>query len=137
MQANIKAFWQGSFKQGNGHLSIENSKLNSITFKPSYVKSDGGFTNPEELLGSALASCYTMTLGYILGENALSADTIQTSVSVVVSNNVITNCHMKVQAKIPGVTQEQFQDFSVQAKEMCPVGNTIKAEISVDAILIS
>lgn len=136
MKSNIKAAWQGSFKEGKGHLNNENSKLNGITFKPSYEKNDGSFTNPEELLASAHASCYTMTLSYILAENGLSAENIETSVSLVIRNNVITNSNLKLQAKISGVTEEQFQNFTQKAKDMCPVGNALKYEISIEATLI-
>lgn len=135
METIIKAVWQGSFKEGNGHLNNENSKLNSTRFKPSYAKNDGSFTNPEELLASAHASCYTMTLGYILGENGLSAENIETSISLVIKNNVITHSNLQVKAKISGLTAEQFKDFALQAKELCPVGNALSVEISLTASL--
>ena len=136
METSVKAVWQGNFKEGNGQLNNENSKLSNITFKPSYAKNDGTFTNPEELLASAHASCYTMTLSYILGENGFSADTIETSISLVISNNVITNSNLTIQAKILGITEEEFQNFVQKAKEMCPVGNALKYEISIEAILV-
>lgn len=136
METNITAVWQGNFKEGKGHLNNENSKLNNITFKPSFAKNDGSFTNPEELLASAHASCYTMTLGYILAENGLAADNIETKVSLVINNNAITNSNLTLQAKISGITEEQFQNFVLKAKEMCPVGNALKAEISLEASLV-
>lgn len=136
MGKSIKAVWQGNFKEGRGQLNIENSELNKVTIKPFFAKSDGSFTNPEELLASAHASCYTMTLSYILAESGLSAENIETSVSLVISNNVITNSNLILQAKIPGITEEQFQDFAIKAKEMCTVGNALKYEISIEATLI-
>lgn len=136
MGKSINAVWQGNFKEGRGQLNIENSELNKVTIKPFFAKSDGSFTNPEELLASAHASCYTMTLSYILAESELSAENIETSVSLVISNNVITNSNLILQAKIPGITEEQFQDFAIKAKEMCTVGNALKYEISIEATLI-
>ena len=136
MGKSINAVWQGNFKEGRGQLNIENSELNKVTIKPFFAKSDGSFTNPEELLASAHASCYTMTLSYILAESGLSAENIETSVSLVISNNVITNSNLILQAKIPGITEEQFQDFAIKAKEMCTVGNALKYEISIEATLI-
>lgn len=136
MGKSIRAVWQGNFKEGRGQLNIENSELNKVTIKPFFAKSDGSFTNPEELLASAHASCYTMTLSYILAESGLSAENIETSVSLVISNNVITNSNLILQAKIPGITEEQFQDFALKAKEMCTVGNALKYEISIEATLI-
>lgn len=136
MGKSSRAVWQGNFKEGKGQLNIENSELNKVTIKPFFAKSDGSFTNPEELLASAHASCYTMTLSYILAESGLSAENIETSVSLVISNNVITNSNLILQAKIPGITEEQFQDFAIKAKEMCTVGNALKYEISIEATLI-
>lgn len=136
MGKSIKAVWQGSFKEGNGQLNIENSELNKVTFKPFFAKNDGSFTNPEELLASAHASCFTMTLSYILGENGISAENIETSVSLIISNNVITNSNLSLQAKIPGMIEEQFQAFIEKAKELCTVGNALKYEISIEATLI-
>lgn len=136
MKSNIKAVWQGSFKQGKGQFTTENSKLKNTSFKPSYAKNDGSFTNPEELLASAHASCFTMTLSYILGENGFSADQLETTVSPIINNNVITNSNLLLQAKIPGITEEQFQNFALKAKEMCPVGNALKCESSLEVELI-
>lgn len=136
MKSNITAVWQGSFKQGNGQFATENSKLSGTTFMPSYVKNDGTFTNPEELLASAHASCFTMTLSYILGESGFSADQLETTVSLIISNNVITNSNLCLQAKIAGITDQEFQNFAHKAKEMCPVGNALKAESSLEATLI-
>lgn len=136
MQSTIKAVWQGSFKQGNGQFATENSKLSNSAFRPSYVENDGTFTNPEELLAAAHASCFTMTLSYILGENGFSADQLETSVSLIISNNVITNSNLSLQAKIAGITEEEFRNLALKAKEMCPVGNVLKAESSLEATLI-
>lgn len=136
MKTNVKAIWQGNFKQGNGQLNIENSGIDHVIFKPMFAKSDGTFTNPEELLASAHATCYTMTLGYILSESGFSADHLETSVSLVVNNNIITNSDLRLTAKIAGIDDDQFQQFANKAKEMCAVGNTLKAEISLEASLI-
>ncbi len=129
METNVKAVWQGSFKKGNGQLNIENSEIDKVAFKPVFAKNDGNFTNPEELLASAHATCYTMTLGYILSENGFTADDLET-------NNVITNSNLELKAKITGIDEDSFLKFADKAKEMCVVGNALKVQISLEASLI-
>ena len=138
METRIKAVWQGSFKEGKGQFNVTDSAINNTAFKPSFAKDNESFTNPEQLLASAHAACYTMTLSYILSENGFSADNqIETTVSLVLNNNVITKSILTVQAKIADITEEQFQNFALKAKEMCPVGNALNVEISLEATLVS
>lgn len=138
METSIKAVWQGSFKGGKGQFNITDSAINSAAFKPSFAKNDDSFTNPEQLLASAHAACYTMTLSYILSENGFSSDNqIETTVSLALNNNVITKSILTLQAKIADITEEQFQNFALKAKEMCPVGNALNIEISLEATLVS
>lgn len=138
METSIKAVWQGSFKDGNGKFNVSDSQLNNTTFKPSFAKNNESFTNPEQLLASAHAACYTMTLSYILAENGFSADNqIETTVSLELNDNIITKSLLTLQAKITDITQEQFQIFALKAKKMCPVGNALNVQISLEATLIS
>lgn len=136
MTSNIKAVWQGSFKEGKGQFNNENSKLDAVSFKPSYAKNDGSFTNPEELLASAHASCYTMTLSYILSESGFSADNLETKIAFEMENNVITHSNLTFQAKIPAITEEKFQELAIKAKGMCPVGNALSVEVRLEVSLI-
>lgn len=135
METSIKAIWQGSFKQGNGKLDIATSELNNVSFKPFFAKSDGSFTNPEELLASAHASCYGMALAYILSESGISADSLETSVSLVVENNVIKSSNLNLEAKIPDMDNDRFQQFAGKAKDMCTIGNALNVEINLKASL--
>lgn len=137
MDSKITAIWQGSFKDGNGQLDCEHSSLHNVTFKPVSAKSETAVvTNPEELLGSAHATCFNLTLSYILSQSGYSAEKLETSAIISINKNVITHSSLTLNAKIPGVSQEQFQDFALKAKEMCAVGNVLKAEISLNATLI-
>lgn len=135
MDSKITAVWQGSFKEGTGRLD-GHSSLHDIKFKPIFAKNENtAFTNPEELLGSAHATCFNLTLSYILAQAGLSADSLETSVVLTLKNNVITNSDLTLTAKIPNIAEEQFQKLATNAKEMCAVGNALKAEISLQATL--
>lgn len=136
MGINIKALWQGSFKQGNGKLNIDSSGLDNVNFKPFFAKSDGSFTNPEELLAAAHGTCYAMSLAYILSESGISADSIETNVSLVIENNVVKSSNLNIEAKIADIDEERFQQFASKAKDMCTIGNALNVEINLKASLI-
>ncbi|MGL6249925.1 MAG: OsmC family peroxiredoxin, partial [Billgrantia desiderata] len=62
------AVWQGSLKEGKGQVSTESGVLNDVPY--SFAKRFEGEagSNPEELIGAAHASCYSMALSMIMGE---------------------------------------------------------------------
>lgn len=136
MKAKTAALWQGSFKEGKGTIVAEHSALHSIAYKP-YKKADEvSFTDPEELMGAAHISCYNLTLSYILSEAGYEIVELDTSVVVTSKNNVITNSDLTLNAQIKGITEEDFKNLAEKAKEICPVGQVLKAEISLTAKLI-
>ncbi|TYP91326.1 osmotically inducible protein OsmC [Sphingobacterium allocomposti] len=136
MQSKITAVWQGSFKEGSGKLDAAHSSLHNVTFAPVFAKNETtAISNPEELLESAHATCYNLTLSYILSQAGIRAEKLETSAELTLKNKVITNSDLTLTAKIPDITEEQFQGFAQKAKEMCAVGNAIKAEISLKATL--
>ncbi|AJA67393.1 peroxiredoxin, OsmC subfamily [Myroides sp. A21] len=137
MKSTVTAIWQGNFKEGNGFLKGENSTLEGVEYKPVFAKASGQpITNPEELLGSAHATCFNMTLSYILSQAGISAESLQTEVVIGINNNVILSSTLNLVAKIPGIADKEFQDYVIKAKQMCAVGNALKVEIEVNAQLL-
>lgn len=135
MKTNISATWKGNFKEGEGQLNGDHSPLHSVGLKSIFGKNKA--TNPEELLGSAHASCYTLTLSYVLTEAGFYPEALETAASISLKNNVITNSDLNLIAKIPGIQEELFQELAVKAKDMCAVGNALKADISLTAKLVA
>ena len=62
------AHWQGDLKTGQGSVSTASGSLSKTPygFKNRFEGEPG--TNPEELIGAAHASCFSMALSMILGE---------------------------------------------------------------------
>ena len=53
------AFWKGNLKEGNGRMQFENSDTEfPFSFKSRFE--DGVGANPEMLIGSAHAGCFSM-----------------------------------------------------------------------------
>ena len=135
------AQWQGGIKDGKGTISTESGALKDYPY--GFASRFEGLpgTNPEELLGAAHAGCFTMALSLILGEATLTAERMETSAKVtleqVEGGYAITAVHLKLEAKIPGADQETFEKLAGMAKVGCPVSKLFKADITLDAILLT
>lgn len=135
------AHWEGDLKSGIGSLSTETNVLNKAPYGFKARFEGGKGTNPEELIGAAHAGCFSMALSMILGEAKLKADSIDTEAQVTLEQLAdgfsITAVHLILKAKIPGATQQQFDELTRKAKEGCPVSKVLNAKITLDATLVS
>ena len=96
-------------------------------------------SNPEELIGAAHASCFTMALSKILGEANLTAEQLDTSAEVTLEQVdggwSISTIQLTLKAKIPGADQATFEQLAGKAKARCPVSKLFKANITLTATL--
>ncbi|GHC33988.1 OsmC family protein [Aidingimonas halophila] len=135
------AEWQGSLKEGKGTVSTQSGALkdNPYGFKHRFEGEPG--TNPEELVGAAHASCYSMALSMILGEAGFEADSIKTEATVTLEPDddgfSVTHIHLDTAARVPGASESDFQDAANKAKAGCPISKLLKAEITLTAKLDS
>ena len=135
------AQWQGGIKDGKGAISTESGALKAYPYGFSSRFEGLPGTNPEELIAAAHAGCFSMALALILSEAKLTAEQIETSANVTLEKMdggyAITAVHLTLKAKIPGADQATFEKLSSMAKAGCPVSKLFKAEITLDAALIS
>ena len=135
------AQWSGGIKDGKGAISTESGALKAYPY--GFASRFEGLpgTNPEELIAAAHAGCFTMALSLILGEAKLTAERMDTSAKVTLEQvdggYAITAVHLTLQAKIPGADQATFEKLAGMAKAGCPVSKLLKAEITLDATLVS
>ncbi|HUB63682.1 MAG TPA: OsmC family protein [Methylocella sp.] len=134
------AVWRGGLKDGRGSISTESGALSAYPYGfASRFEGQRG-SNPEELIGAAHASCFSMALSLILGEEKLVADELDTKAEVtleqVEGGYAITAVHLTLRAKIPGADQAAFERLAGMAKAGCPVSKLLKADITLDAILL-
>lgn len=133
------AVWSGGIKDGKGSISTESGALKDYPYGFSSRFEGVRGSNPEELIGAAHASCFTMALSLILGEAKLVAEHMETSAQVtleqVADGYAITSIHLTLTAKIPGADQATFESLAAKAKAGCPVSKLLKTEITLDAKL--
>jgi osmotically inducible protein OsmC len=68
------AEWKGTGKEGVGHVSTKSKALDSVPYNFEMRFGDKVGTNPEELIGAAHASCFSMKLSFVLNEMGYTAE---------------------------------------------------------------
>ena len=135
------AHWTGGLKDGKGAISLESGAMKDYPYGFAARFEGQKGTNPEELLGAAHAGCFTMALSLILGEAKFTAEQMDTTAKVTLEQVdggfAITAVHLTLKAKIPGVDQATFEELTGKAKAGCPLSKVLKANITLDASLVS
>ncbi|MCK2183810.1 OsmC family protein [Halomonas getboli] len=139
IQKNGSAVWQGGLKDGKGTVSTQSGTLTEAPYSFAKRFEDEAGANPEELIGAAHASCYSMALSMILGEAGYTPDRIASRATVTLapddSGFSISAIHLETRASVPGADEAAFQDAAEKAKAGCPVSKLFNAEITLDAKL--
>jgi lipoyl-dependent peroxiredoxin len=136
MRRTATAVWNGSGKEGKGHLSTQSTVLHKTQYSFNTRFEDGVGTNPEELMAAAHAGCFTMKLSFVLGAAGFTADEINTDCAITLDNGTITKSELTVKAKVPGIDASKFEECANDAKANCPVSKAYNCEITMNASLI-
>jgi len=138
------AVWNGTIKDGSGSLTTPSGVLSSTpySFKMRFEDETGrSGTNPEELIAAAHAGCFSMALSGQLTKAGFTPESLATSAAVTLEQKdggfAITKVHLTLEAKVPGITEAQFQELAGAAKAGCPVSKVLNAEITLAATLAS
>jgi len=138
------AKWSGDLKSGTGHVSMESGAFKDQPYGFNTRFEDGAGTNPEEMIGAAHASCFSMALSMILGQRDATPDEIATTATVSMDKDgdgfAIKKIHLDVTGKVPGIDEATFMEAANAAKEGCPISKLLtggSAEITMDAKFIS
>ncbi len=135
MKRNATAVWNGSGKEGSGHLTTQSTTLDHTQYSYLSRFESGVGTNPEELIAAAHAGCFSMKLSFVLGAAGFTADEILTRCDIALENGAVTTSELKLTAKIPGITAEKFQECAEDAKANCPISKLLNCTISLEANL--
>ncbi|MGV3685757.1 MAG: OsmC family protein [Daejeonella sp.] len=136
MKRNATAIWQGSGKEGKGNLSSQSGILSNTQYSYKSRFEEGTGTNPEELIAAAHAGCFTMKLSFNIDAAGFTAEELSTKCDITLENGAITSSHLTLTAKIPGISQEQFDAAVKDAEANCPISKLLNTEISVESTLM-
>lgn len=137
MKRYATANWQGSGKEGKGTNSTQSGVIKDAQYSYKSRFEEGIGTNPEELVAAAHAGCFSMKLSFVLGEAGFTPDNIDTKCTVTLENGAISNSHLEVKAKVPGIDADKFKKAAEEAKANCPISKSLNTNITLDAQLVS
>ncbi|MEI4470524.1 OsmC family protein [Frigidibacter sp. MR17.24] len=129
------AEWSGSLKEGKGSVSTESGALDKQAYGFAIRFEGKTGTNPEELIGAAHASCFSMALSNILGQEGITPEKIATTSKVTLDPSAgpkITKVHLVTEIKAPA-DEAKILECAEKAKAGCPVSQLLDAEITMEA----
>jgi osmotically inducible protein OsmC len=135
MNRNATAVWNGTGKEGTGHLSTQSTVLNKTQYSFNSRFAEGVGTNPEELVAAAHAGCFTMKLTFILNAAGFTPDEISTVCTITLEEGVITESHLAVTGKVPGIDAARFNVLAEEAKVNCLISKLYNTNITLEAAL--
>src|SRR5256886_13138260 len=112
MKRQASAVWTGGLKDGNGKISTDSGVLEETQYSFSTRFENGIGTNPEELIAAAHAGCFSMAFSAELGKAGITPESIHTTATITMDKTdagwTVTDSHLDVAAKIPGVDPAKF-----------------------------
>lgn len=130
MARQAEAEWKGDLKGGSGRV-----KLGSGAYEGNYSFAtrfeNGSGANPEELVGAALAGCFSMALANSLATAGFTADSVRTSAEVHLAKDeigfMINQIDLTVDASVPKVDQATFEQHVEKTKIGCIIKRALGA----------
>lgn len=134
------AVWNGDLKAGNGTVGVESGTFDaSYSFASRFERGSG--TNPDELIGAALAACFSMALSNALAKDGHAPTRVATEALVHLSTDGgahLSRIDLVCEAEVPGIDEGTFGPYAADAKSGCPVSKALAGvEITLQATLSS
>ena len=133
------ATWEGTLKAGKGTMALGSGAYEGPFSFLSRFESGTG-TNPEELIGAALAGCFSMALSANLEKAGHPATRVSTNATVklemLADGPKITTIELDNESEVPGIDAAAFQQQAEATKKGCPVSKALTGtEIKLKATL--
>ena len=140
MAARGNAEWKGDLKGGSGTFAAGDSGIaGEFSFHTRFE--DGPGANPEQLIGAALASCFSMAISNALSQHGHVPDSVRTNAVVSIGKiddaTSITKIDLTTVGRVPGIDQATFEQFAEDTKTGCIVSRALAGvpEMTVKATL--
>jgi len=119
--------WRGDLLTGSGTTTLDTSKAGSFAVNwKARSEGEGSVTTPEELLGAAHASCFSMAFANALTRFGTTPESLQTTAAVTFDPaEGVTGSHLLVSAVVPGISETDFQRIAEEAKAGCPISRAL------------
>lgn len=130
------AEWTGGLKEGKGQVSTKSGAISAQPYGFNTRFEDKPGTNPEELVGAAHASCFSMALAMMLEQNGISGVSITTTSDIMMDKDgegfAVKKAHLTTTITADA-DEATVLEIAQKAKEGCPISKLLNAEITMDA----
>jgi osmotically inducible protein OsmC len=139
--------WYGSFFEGTGNLSTETTdtiRSAPYTYASRFEGAPGAI--PEELLVTGHAGCYNHALANIARKNGVAVESITTTAQLTMGTDnqgsdghgySVERIHLIVQADLPDITDEKFQEIADDARKLCSISKILRVPITLAATRVA
>lgn len=131
--------WSGG-REGSGKVTADRSMVSAeLSVPEEFGGGHGAGTNPEELLTSAIAGCYSITFGIVAGARKLPFVSVETKATGVVEENGASFVYKSVTVRprivlSADATDEQMSmadQMAHKADLYCIVTNAVRDKVSI------
>lgn len=125
--SKASAQWNGTLKEGKGTMRPAHAAEIPFSLGTRFEGQPG--SNPEEVIGAALAGCFSMALSLGLEKAGSPPTSIKTSADVRLDKDgdgfSITAIDLTTEAIVPGMNAAKFQEVAEATKKACPVSKAL------------
>ncbi len=125
--SKASAQWEGGLKDGKGSMTPAHAQAAEFSLGSRFAGQPA--SNPEELLGAALAGCFSMALTVSLEKAGLKPQSVKTTAEVHLDKDgegfTISTIDLASTATVPGVDDAKFQTIAEETKKGCPVSKAL------------
>ncbi len=119
--------WDGGIKQGKGTMTPAHAA--EIGFSLGSRFEGQPASNPEEVIGAALAGCFSMALTLSLEKAGATPESVRTTAEVSLDKDgdgfSITAIKLATVVKATGVDAAAFEQIAQATKKACPVSKAL------------
>jgi lipoyl-dependent peroxiredoxin len=139
--SKASATWSGTLKAGKGTMKPAHAEPIGFSLGTRFEGQPG--SNPEEVVGAALAGCFSMALSLGLEKAGSPPKSIETEATVKLDKDgdgfTITSIALTTRADVPGIDAAKFEEVAQATKKACPVSKALAgvASITLAATLAS
>ncbi len=134
----VTVTWSGG-RDGAGQVVAERTQTANTLSVPPEFQGPGEGTNPEELLTSAIAACYSITFGIIAGVQRLPFEGIETSATGAVEQNgasfnyktITLRPVIRLSAGADDAAVKKAEDLAHKADLYCIITNAVRGKVEI------
>ena len=121
------AQWEGNLKSGKGTMKPAHASDIPFSLGTRFEGQPG--SNPEEVIGAALAGCFSMALTVGLEQSGAQPKSVRTSASVTLDKDgpgfTIKAIALETEVEAGGIDAAKFEALAQETKKQCPVSKAL------------